>query len=316
VSVLGVSNSGEVVTTVGSSVGEAIEIACSDPRFLERVTRKRPNAVTAFVGGTWSYMRDWGVGVNYCLMLLGVYGSRQQRYAENWRSMAKDIIAFAFAQPELAYKMISIALRHTYSTPAFIGRAVGGGIINTLMLTGGRYGLGIMSGRRISLSRSFSRSSALKPSNYVNGAMLRNAPVMGANFVLALTGSAVLTIKYGNADIASIFSAILTGDYESDAIGSVYRDIFTQAQSLNDIDIAPEEIQAMLAVLEAIEYCMDNPGQMGSASEPRSTEVTPHVPVGQVSSARPVGVSGLIEQGSETNMLDVMAEDAARLRGE
>lgn len=312
--IIGISADGELITTAGDTVSRRIEISCEAPDFLERVSRKRPNVVSQFLGGSWSYMRDWGVGVNYCLMLLGVYGERQQSYAVNWGSIAKELVVFAFAQPELAYKLISIGTSLTFSTPAFLGRAVGGGVINTLMLTGGRYGAGLMrSGRSVSLSRSFSRSSALKPSNYTNGAMRRNAPVMGANFILALTGSCVLTIKNGNADIASIFGAILTGDYESDAIGSAYRDIFQAAQAL-DVTIDPEEIQAMLAVLEAIEYCIDNPASMGSGSVP-PTVVQPHVPVGQVSSARPIGVRGLIEAGSETNMLDAMAEDASFFGG-
>ncbi len=309
--ILGISTDGEIVSADGPSVSATIEISCEAPDFLERATRKRPNAVTEFIGGAWSYMRDWGVGVNYCMMLLGIYGSTQQRRARGWGNMAKDIVAFGFAQPELAYKLISIGARMTYSTPAFSGRVLGGGILNTLMLTGGRYGAGLLrSGRNVTLSRSFSRSSALKPSNYTNGAMRRNAPVMAANFILALTGSCVLTIKNGNADIASIFGAILTGDYESDAIGSAYSDLFRAAQAL-DMTVDPSEIEAMLAILEAIEYCIDNPSSFGSASEaPRP--VTPHVPVGQVSSARPIGVMGLIPQGHETNMLDVLADDALR----
>lgn len=305
--VLGIGANGDLITTAGDTVGRGIEIRCDDPRFLERAARKRPNVVTEFVGGTWSYMRDWGVGVNYCLMLMGVYGSTQQSRALRWKDIALDLIQFGYAQPELSYKIISLAVQHTYSTPAFVGRVVGGGILNTLLLTGGRYGAGIRSGRAVKLGEAASRSSALRPSNYTNGAMLVNAPVMAANFVLALTGSAVLTIKNGNADLASIFSAILTGDYESDAIGSIYADLFNEARRMHDVEISPEELGAMLQVLNAIEYCLNNPSSMGSMSEPRA-EVPPQVPVGQVSSARPAGVMGLIDAGSETNMLDVLAD--------
>ncbi len=314
-SVIGISTDGELVSSTGSSVAKRIEITCEDPRFLERVTRKRPNVFSQFVGGAWSYMRDWGIGVNYCLMLMGVYGDQNKSNAMRWGGMAKDLVAFGFAQPEIAYKVISIKTRLTYSTPAFSGRLVGGGIINTLMLTGGRYGAGLLrSGKSVSLGRSFSRSSALKQSNYSNGAMRRNVPVMGANFILAITGSAILTIKNGNADIASVFSAILTGDYEADPIGSTYRDIFEAAQKL-EMEVDPDEIQAMLAILEAIEYCIDHPSSMGAMTEAPNTEARPKVPVGQVSSARPVGVHGLIDQGSETNMLDVIAETSTLYNG-
>ncbi len=310
---LGIDANGEIVSAAGDNVAGAIELYCSDPDFLERATRKRPNAVTEFVGGTFSYMRDWGLGVNFCLGLLGIYGSDFQSRCTGWGRMAIDIVDFAFTNPELAYKLISLALQHTYSTPRFVGRLAGSGVINTLMLTGGRYGAGIRSGKSVPISRALSRSSALKPSNYTNGAMRTNAPVMGANFVLALTGSTVATIKYGNADIASVFSAMLTGDYESDFIGSLYRDLFTEAQRLGDVEISPEELQAMLVILEAVEYCIKNPGEFGGRTEPRR-EVPPQVPVGQVSSARPTGVMGLIDAGSETNMLDVISDQNARFR--
>jgi len=75
------------------------------------------------------------------------------------------------------------------------------------------------------------------------------------------------------------------------------------------MEISPEELESFLAILEAIEYCMDNPASMGSAAEARA-EVQEHIGVGQVSSSRPVGVNGLIPVGSETNALDAMAEDA------
>ncbi|GEM_PF-4624302 len=304
--ILGIAPNGELVTTEEDTVAKRIEIRCDDPRFLELAARKRPNAVTQFIGGTGSYMRDWGVGVNYCLMALGIYGSENQQRAKLWANLGVDLIEFAFKNPELAYKLISLKLRYTYSNAAFSGRLAGSAIINTLMLTGGRYGRAVMSGRTFVFSKAFSRATPLRPSNYKNGAMRKNAPVMGANFILALTGSAVLTIKNGNADIASLFAAFLTGEFEEDPIGSTYKALFQEAQSLS-MTIPPSELEAMLAILEAVETCLKSPGEFGNPGR-EPIETHPHVPVGTVSSARPPGVMGTIEAGTETNALDVISE--------
>lgn len=236
--------------------------------------------------GFVSALRDWSLGVNFLLGLTGVYGSDFQGRTQRWRDNLFNVIEFSWNNPEVAYRIVDLHLSENFSTASAAGRFVGGGLITTLMLTGGRWGTGVVRrGRRITLSESARRASLINPRNWTNGAWRANVPVATVNFGVTCVGASALLAKHGVADIASVMLAILTGRVEPNAV-SVYGELFQQA-GIDPRPLSPEETAHFLGVLEIMKYCLDNPGSavLGIGPQEESTQIHT-VPVGQVSSAR------------------------------
>lgn len=286
----GITRAGEFASSDGPTPNEAIELVCTDPNFLEKAADKKPNAVIRAVQGAYSHPRDWWVGILWCNMAVGMFGGEAQTRARGWGRDLRTILVFAENNPSLAAGIVGLHTRHkASSSPEFYGRLAGGAFTNYAS-TGGRIG-----GRILNLG--------------VKGKVGRTL----TNFFLASLGAAILTVKYGARDIASVMDSMLTGNYRSGLDNNQYKEMFRTVIE-NDLSVSEEEEQALLEVARGVLDCIDNPGKYavgGGRSEP---QVTPHVPVGSVSSARPDGVRGSIPRGYETNALDVIGDRNARLR--
>lgn len=261
---------------------DAIEIACTDPRFLERAAQKKPSFVVRIIQGAYSFPRDWWCAIFYCYMRLGVFGSRAQSDAEGWGRAISTVLRWALNDPSTAARLLRTYLRSKSDSPEFYAR-IGGGVFTNFASRGGRFGQRILSGP-------------------IKGGS------MAANFVLANTGAAVLTVKYGGQDIASIFGAMFTGNYRDHVSSEAYTAMFNEALSSNE-PLSQEEQDAFIAIVEGVLDCVENPGGYVPTLENSPRNVQPHVPVGQVSSMRPDGVMGSIPQGYETNALDAISEN-------
>lgn len=310
----GITFDGSLVAEPGTLQSEQIEMYCSDPRFLEYAARKRPEPMVEAVGnGFVSAVRDWSLGVNFLLGLTGVYGSNFQSRTERWKDNLDNALTWAWNNPEVAFRLVDLHVSERFSVASAAGRFIGGGAITALMLTGGRWGGGVMRGRKIQLRQAYQRASILNRAYWQNQRWQANLLVASVNFGVTCVGASALLAKHGVADIASVFLAILTGRVEPNS-PELYRELFSNAFE-DPRPLSPEETAHFLGVIEIMKYCLENPGSAVLGIRPdEEHDVTQHVPVGQVSSARPPGVMGSIPVGSETNMLDVISEMNA-LRG-
>jgi len=277
----GITYAGDYRTTDGPTPGDAVQIFCSDPNFLEQSAAKKPNAIVQFFQGAYSYPRDWWVGILWCMMALGTFGGESKRRADAWGRDLETLLRFGINNPELASRLIGTYLHHqTQNSPAFYGR-IAGGVFTGYASRGGRFGNGVLSFGTKAASTS-------------------------ANFILATTGAMILAVKYGGRDIVSIMDAAITGDYGPDLSNAQYKELFRAVVESN-VPVPQAEQDALVQILQGVLDCISNPGKYGSGAS-RSSDATPHVPVGQVSSMRPNGLMGSIPAGSETNALDVIGD--------
>lgn len=285
----GITYNGEIAEVgQGTNPQDVVELVCTDPQFLEKASEKKPNFVVRALQGAYSHPRDWWCGIFYCYMQLGILGPDAKAMSDPWRRDLVTILSFILTNKMLAVRLISARTQHQMTTPEFYGR-LGGGFFTSYASGGGRFGNRIMSGP-VKIAR------------------------MPANFILASTGAAVLSVKYGGRDIVSVFDAILTGDYRSSVSSEQYKEIFRAAIESSD-PVSEEDADALVQITEGILHCLRNPGEYvpGGGNEP-AQPTQRMVPIGTVSSSRPFGEMGLIPQGYETNGLDAIAEDNLRLR--
>lgn len=283
----GISYGGDIVEVgAGQTAHETVQFVCTDPNFLEKASAKKPNAVLSFIKGAYSHPRDWWVGIIWGLMSLGTFGEDAKKNADAWGRDLDTILVFTRNNPILVMRMLAVYLKHkAMNEPEFYGR-IAGGMFTNFASTGGRFG------KRV-LPRSLKFASGR------------------ANFILATTGAMILSIKYGGRDIISAIDAALTGDYSPDVSAEQYKEIFRAALE-SDIPIPQAEQDALVEILDGVLDCLHNPGKYLGSTEKGA--VTPHVPVGTVSSARPDGQMGTIPVGTETNALDVISETNAQRR--
>jgi hypothetical protein len=275
----GITYGGDYVTASGKTPQETIEFVCTDPKFLEKAAAKKPNAVVRFLKGAYSHPRDWWVGIIWCFMSLGTFGGDAKRRADEWGRDLETLIQFARKNPKLAYRLISVYLKNqVQNSPEFYGR-LAGGMFTNYASRGGRLGSRLGTGMKVAS--------------------------MTANFILATTGAMILSVKYGGKDIISIFDAAINGDYLPDLSSQQYKEIFRSVME-SEIPVDDADIEIMVQILEGVLDCLNNPGKYVGGADKGT--IQPHVPVGQVSSARPNGVFGSIPRGSETNALDVISE--------
>lgn len=286
----GITYNGEIAE-VGQGVHpqDVVELVCNDPRFLEKASEKKPNFVVRLISGAYSHPRDWWCGIFYCCMQIGLFGVEGKAMSDPWRRDLVTILDFVVKNPILAARLLGARTRHQMATPEFYGR-LGGGVFTSYATGGGRFGSRIMSGP-VKVAR------------------------MPANFILASTGAAVLAVKYGGQDIVAVFDAVLTGNYTSRITGEMYKEMFRAALESQE-PVSREEADKLVEITEGILHCLRNPGEYLPGGANRPAELSPHVPVGTVSSARPDGVMGLIPQGYETNALDAISENDLRMRGQ
>lgn len=304
---------GSLITAPGKTPGEQAEMMCSDPRFLEYAARKRPEPMLEAVGaGFISAARDWGLGANFFLGLMGVYGSDFQGDCERWKDNLKNVILWAWNNTEVAMKIVDLHVSEKFSVPSAAGRFVGGGAISALMLTGGRWGAAAHRGKAIKLTKAYQRAAIFNRAYWENKRWAVNIPVASANFGVTCVGASVLLAKYGVADIASMFLAILTGRVEPNS-PDTYKELFSGAFD-DPSPLSPDETAHFLGVLEIMEYCLDNPADAIRGIGPEADARQYVIPVGRAASARMPGVMGNIPVGSETSMLDVIAEMNALIR--
>lgn len=278
----GISYGGDIVEIGGGKLArETIHLVCSDPNFLEKATAKKPNIVLRFLKGAYSHPRDWWVGVIWCLMATGIFGSAAKKNADSWGRDLETILIMAKKNPVVTIRMLAVYLKHkVMSEPEFYGR-LAGGMFTNYASTGGRFG------RR------------LLPTGAKMGAS-------AVNFVLATTGAMILSIKYGGKDIVSALDAAITGDYLPDISASQYKELFREALE-SSAPIPQAEQDALVEIVDGVLDCLHNPGKYAGATEKGS--INEQVPIGSVSSARPNGEYGTIPKGTETNALDVISEN-------
>lgn len=286
--VKGITYGGEIAE-VGSGTlpQDIVEFACSDPRFLERASAKKPNFVVRFFSGAYSYPRDWWCGIFYCMMQLGIFGAEAKSQSDVWRRDLNTILIFARNNPSLAARLLVIYFRHKSTEPEMYGR-LAGGFFTSYASSGGRFGM-----------RALGSVGATTRNTYRVASFSRN-------FILSNTGAAVLAVKYGGRDIINIFDAMITGRYTPNVSGEQYKVLFQSAID-SGLTIPPDEADALVALVEAVLDCLNNPEKFaGDITDERP--VTPHVPVGTVSSARLRGQHGSIPRGYETNALDAISD--------
>jgi len=265
---------------------DVVEIVCTDPNFLEKATEKKPNFVIRLISGAYSHPRDWWCAIFYCCMQIGLFGPEAKAMSDPWKRDLNTILKFAKENPVLAVRLLSVHLKHQMQTPEFYGR-IGGGFFTNYASTGGRFGNKVL-GRK--------------------GKMLRTT----VNFKLANSGAAVLSVKYGGRDIVSVFDAMLTGNYTPSISGEMYKEMFRAAIERNE-PVGSEEADALVEIVDGVLHCINNPEEYLPSSSNKPDDSSPHVPVGRVSSMRPDGVRGTIPAGYETNALDVIGDQNARL---
>jgi hypothetical protein len=229
----GITGRGELGDLNAASADNAVQMVCTDPNFLERAAEKKPIFIARLMQGAYSYPRDWWCGIFYCCMQAGVFGEDGKSRSDPWRRDLETILDFIVKQPRLAVRLLGAYTKHQARSPEFYGR-LGGGVFTSYASTGGRLG------RRM-----------------INGPTKVGAGV--ANFILANTGAAVLTVKYGGKDVASVFTAMLTGDYEHRIDSALYKELFREAvESREPLDQA--EADALVKITEGILHCLRNPG--------------------------------------------------------
>lgn len=276
---MGITYAGELGRVgQGTSPEQTVELICTDPRFVERASAKKPNIITRLFNGAVSFPRDWWYGATFIATRANIFDADGRAATDATANKLGEIIQVSIANPGFALKSARLLIGHAIHYPELYGRQ--GTMIATNVLTGilmnyaglGRYTL----------------------------------VVAAINFILANVGAAARAVDNGASSLAEILVAIAIGDTDPDLVAELQRDILQLSPADGNYDIPEQQEKILLYILEGILHCLRNPGQYMNRNEARATRM---VPVGTVSSARPRGVMGLIPAGHETNALDVISDE-------
>ena len=277
--VMGVTYEGEIGRIgAGTTPEETVELVCTDPRFVEAASAKKPNFIIRLFNGAISFPRDWWYGTTFLATRTGIFGAEGKAATDATANTCIRLINYGIENPLLLVRTIKAVLGHLTHYPEFWARvAAQMGVGAAITATGG-LAVGV------------------------------SAAVI--NFILATTGAVVRAIDNGADSLAEVVVAAAIG-YSDPAVANMVAQELALPEPLDgDYELDSEEEDYIVDVLTGVLHCVRNPGEYMRGERTRSVVV----PVGQVSSARPRGVMGNIPIGYETNALDAMAEDAALLR--
>ncbi|SOC20544.1 hypothetical protein SAMN05877809_11261 [Rhodobacter sp. JA431] len=262
-----------------TSPQEAVEIICTDPRFVEKAAAKKPNLIVRLFNGAVSFPRDWWYGATFIATRVNIFDTDGRMATDATYNKLFEIGKLIYENPVFVLRVSRLLVGHLVHYPEFYGRA--GATVATSLLT-----TALMSYAGIG--------------NYT--------PVVGLiNLILTGVGAAARAIDQGASTLAEIIVAVALGESDPALAAKVSQKILETSPSDGNYDIPDEQEKRLLYILDGVMHCLKNPAQYINRGEERKTN---WVPVGQVSSARPRGVIGLIRSGYETNALDALSEDA------
>lgn len=277
--VMGVTYEGEIARVgAGNDPQQTVELVCTDPRFLERVSAKRPNFLIRLFNGAISYPRDWWYGTTFLATQANFFDAEGRAATDGTARTLIDLIGTAFMNPITLLRTIRIVIGHLLHYPEFYGRTAMA-VVTSMALT--------------AIGAPFVM------------------PIGAVSFFLALTGAAARAVDDGATTLAEIIIAAAMGDSDPEVARAVGQSLLLNTEEQDSYNIPTEEENYMINVLKGVLYCVRNPEEFMNNEERQMQRI---VPVGRVSSARPVGVMGSIPVGYETNALDVIAENNYQLR--
>lgn len=277
---MGITYEGEI-GRVGASTDpqQQVELICTDPRFVELASAKKPNFLIRLFNGALSFPRDWWYCATFLSTRVGLFGADGKSATDGTARKGIDLLQIVINNPSFALRTIRIVLGHLIHYPELYGRQ--GAMLAT--------GIGI---------------TALGASTPIA------LGVAVANFIMATSGAILRAIDQGAESFAEVVIAGAIGESDPALAGRVAQELsFTPRDG--DYDIPTEDEEYILYVLKGVLHCLRNPGEYLRGNDRPSN---PTVPVGTVSSMRPRGVMGSIPVGYETNALDVIGDENALFR--
>lgn len=273
----GVTYEGEI-GTVGSETTpqQAVELVCTDPRFVERASAKKPNFIIRLFNGALSFPRDWWYAATFLSTRVGMFGAEGRAATDATANTLMEILSTAEANRAFALQTVRALMGHLLHYPEFYGRQ------GTMIATG----------------------MALKAAGAPLGALI---PVGLLNFFMANLGAMARAVDNGATTLAELVVAAAIGESDPAVTEHVSRQM-TYTHRGDDYDISPDDEEYLLFIIRGVLRCLRNPGEAMNNGERARQQV---VPVGTVSSARPRGVMGNIPVGYETNALDVISDQNA-----
>lgn len=280
--VMGVTYAGEIARVgAGSDPQETVELVCTDPRFVEMASAKKPNFIIRLFNGALSFPRDWWYGATFISTRVGLFGAEGTAATDATAHTCMNLIQTGLANPMLFVRTVRAVLGHLMHYPEFYGRQ------GTMLATG------------VALSS-------------IGAPFVVTAGVGLLNFILATTGAVTRAVDNGATTLAEIIVAAAIGDSDPSVARAVAQELQLPTPADGDFEMSSEDEDYVIHVLKGVLHCLRNPGQYMQNGETRRRQTT--VPVGTVSSARPRGVMGSIPIGHETNALDVIGDENALFR--
>lgn len=256
---------------------EAIEIICTDPKFVEKAAAKKPNFFVRAYNGARSFPADWWYGATFIATRANIFDVDGRMNTDAQAQKCIDILLTAWNNPGFTARLIWVLGKHLLHYPEFYGRqglVVGTGVLTTALLS--YVGLG-----------SFAFYVGL------------------VNFFLATTGATVRAVENGATTLAEILVAQAIGEVDPNLVEKVEREMMSFSPSDGNYDIPADDEKIILFMLDGTLDCLRNPNKYLLN---RENMQRPTVAVGQVSSMRMPGVMGRVEIGYETNALDVIGD--------
>lgn len=266
-----------------TSPEQAVELVCTDPRFVERAAAKKPNLIIRLFNGAVSFPRDWWYGATFAATRANIFDAEGRAATDGTANKLGDLIRAALGNPGFTVRTIRILLGHAVHYPELYGRQ-GTVLASTILLK---------------TVTTYTGVGAFVPA------------VSLFNFILASLGAAARAVDNGANTMAELLAAIAIGGTDPELVAALQRDLINLSPADGDYDISEEQEKVLLYILEGILHCLRNPGEYVNRNKARATRM---VPVGMVSSARPKGVMGLIPAGHETNALDMISDENYLLR--
>ena len=275
--VMGITYEGEIARVgAGSDPQQAVELICTDPRFVEMASAKKPNFIIRLFNGALSFPRDWWYGATFLATRANFFDVEGRAATDGTTRTATNLIMTGLNNPWLLIRTIRQVLGHLAHYPEFYGR-MGIAFATTVALT--------------AIGAPFVM------------------PIGLINFFLATTGSVLRAIDNGATTLTEIVIAAAIGESDPEVARRVAQKMQVAVPEPDDYELTGKEEDYIVHVMKGVLYCIRNPGEILNASEPRQRQTT--VPVGRVSSMRPRGVMGSIPVGYETNALDVIGDEHA-----
>jgi hypothetical protein len=274
--VMGITYEGEIARAgAGRDPQQTVELICTDPRFVELASAKKPNFIIRLFNGALSFPRDWWYGATFIATRFSLLGAEGRSATDGTAHTMSNIIKTGIANPGFFKQTLKAVMGHLLHYPELYARQ------GTMLATG------------IAIS--------------ILGAPLTvTLPVAVINFILATLGAIARAVDNGATTLAEIIIAAAIGESDPALSEHVARQLQMQDPKDSDYDISSEDEEYFIHVLEGVIDCLENPGRYIQNGE-RTRNRT--VPVGRVSSSRPRGVMGSIPIGYETNGLDAISEE-------